>query len=274
MPLHTGIRILLAVSLFSGLARGAFEWAPSGPRALALASACSVPGNGPYACFGNPACLVESPDLAAGFFYQPGLFGMSELAAVGGGVSARFADFGFAFAGTSFGFDLYRETQFTIAAGHDVMWGVSAGMRLRLNILSIAHYGSSAVFTCDVGVRLVCSDNICFVGEFTNLTAAALRANGEQLPQQLRCGILYTPAKSVRLLCSAGKDNIFPLETRFGVEYDIAEPFTLRLGVVDNPSIVTAGCAIRVSGISFDYACAYHWILGPTHELGVSLTVP
>jgi hypothetical protein len=106
------------------------------------------------------------------------------------------------------------------------------------------------------------------------VTASALQVSTETLPQDLSGGIWYAPIPELHITLEAGKELLSAPEIRVGVEVDILKQLTLRAGIIDNPSVVTGGCAFRAADVTVDYAFAYHWVLGATHEIGLTISFP
>jgi hypothetical protein len=249
----------------------AFERAAMSPRAMGLGNAALAASADAWTFFANPADVPFSGSFSAGFFHIPGLFGLGELQFSGGGLALPVDGSGFACAISRLGGRPYSETTLALSFGQELMPGFSVGLSGKMNGLSITGYGSCWDFTVDVGVRVECTKELTVSGLLTNATGTTLGASGEELPQELTGGIAYTPVAGVSCMVTASKELLMPLELRCGIEVDIMEPLNLRAGIVDNPSTVTGGCSIRIGDVSVDYACAYHWLLGMTHEIGISI---
>lgn len=252
----------------------AFETTAVGPRSRVLGHSTVSGAADVWAIFGYPAELAVNRPFGAGFFHVPGLFGMNELCFSGGGVSIPVAGAGIGISATWFGGELYRETVLGIAVGREVMPGIGIGFRGRFNRLTISNYGSCSAVTLDVGIRVECMNILVIAGSLTNLTSATLGKSGETLPQELAGSVTYNPDPDLHFSFTAAKELLSPLELKIGVEAGFFEPVTLRAGVSDYPSTLAGGCGIRIGDVSMDYAFVYHWVLGATHEIGVSVCFP
>lgn len=265
---------LISAFLFCARSHAAFDAEPVGPRSASLGNAIvAVPPDG-WTPFMNPGGLAFCRSLSICAFHIPGLFGMTDLRFSGAGLSAPVAGFGVAISSSWFGWDLYRETSLRFAVAKELTAGIGVGLRLHMNRLAISAYGSCTSFTLDLGVRIECSRNLAIGGVLTNVTASALQGTGETLPQGLSGGIWYAPIPDLRVALEAGKELLCAPEIRCGVEADILTQMTLRAGIIDTPSIVSCGCAFRLGDIAADYAFAYHWVLGATHEIGLTISFP
>jgi hypothetical protein len=179
---------------------------------------------------------------------------------------------GLAVAGTVFGASLYRETSFRISAGTQWIRGVGGGIRVRVNSLSIAGYGSCTGITIDAGMRVSCSDAIAIACSITNLTASTLGNTGETLPQSVQGGIWYTPGAGISIGLGLEKDALWDLGFRCAAEVAVIGSFAVRAGVSSTPETLSAGCAVGLGSVSFTYGFGYHWMLGSTHEIGIVYT--
>jgi hypothetical protein len=274
MSLRRAVYMAGVIAVCRGVSPGAFELNPADPRTLALRNVCPGFGVESWGAFGNPAGLAYSRSVQAGFFYMPGLFGMPELACYGAGVTVPIAGISTGVSSTMFGFDPYKERVLGIALGGEVSSGISFGVRCKANGLAVRGYGSSTTLTLDAGICVHCGEDIAFGGICTNVTSSDLGQTGELLPQELSGGICYKPSPGASIFVSLNKEIVSPLELCFGVEAKVAEPLSLRFSVnAERPSVISAGCGVQIAGASFDYAYVYHWILGATHEIGVSVAL-
>lgn len=262
---------ILAAGIRCSLACAAFEHSATGPRDLSLGKATIAASADGWAPFVNPGRLAACSLANAVFYHIPGLFGLPELSSSGGGFSFPCQGLGIALSCGWFGSDQYRESNMALGIGGTVYSGLGMGIRMHMNRLSIGGYGSSTVFTIDVGIVLECSENLAIGGTATNVAAATLGRAGESLPQALDAGIWYSPIPAVHLALSTGKEMLFAPEFRCGIEIDAADCLSLRAGFTDTPSTVSAGCAFRLPDFSAEYGFAHHWVLGATHEIGIAL---
>jgi hypothetical protein len=265
---------LICSCMLSSRSCAAFEVSAAGPRSFSLGNAIvAAPPDG-WAAFTNPAGVAFCRFPGIGAFHAPGLFGLRELCLSGCGLSFPVAGFGLAVSATWFGWDAYKETSFRFAVAKVVASGIGLGLRCQLNRLAITGYGSCTEVTLDLGIRVECSRTLAIGGILTNVGASDLHSSGESLPQELSGGIWYAPIPELHIAFEAGKELLSAPEIRCGVEGDILTQFTLRAGIIDTPSTVSGGCAIRLGDISADYAFTYHWVLGATHEMGITVSLP
>jgi hypothetical protein len=260
----------LLLTLWSAVAMGSSGDNGRGAKAIALGNAFVAIADNPWAVAYNPAGLTQLTTYQGSVFFVPRQFDLPELKTASLAVAVPFA---FASCGLSveqFGFDLYRETKFTIAAGRTIDWGVSAGISLNLQRVSIERYGSTQCFTIDVGLLASALDNLGLGFALKNVAAAKIGSKGERLPQILLVGARYSPLRDSQLTLEMEKDTRYPFIVKAGVEQRFFEVFALRLGVASNPDKFSGGFGIRFSVFEFSYAGYSHAQLGWTHQLEIS----
>jgi hypothetical protein len=272
-PASVRTALILLFPLYSH-SHAAFEASVAGPRSVSLGNAMvATPPDG-WTPFTNPAGLAFCHVLSLGAFHDPGLFGLPELSISGVALSIPVGRVGLAVSADWFGWDLYRETSLQVAFGREVSSAIGLGVRCRMNRLTIRGYGSCTAFTFDLGIRIECSRSLAIGGVLTNVTSAVLCDSDEPLPQELRGGIWYAPVPDLHIVVEAGKELLSAPEIRCGVEFDILTELTLRAGIIDAPSIVSGGCAFHLGEFTAEYALSYHWVLGVTHEMGLTVSLP
>ncbi len=272
-PAAARTAMIVAVFLCSR-SYAAFEVAAAGTRSASLGNAIvAAPPDG-WAAFMNPGVVGFCRSMGVGAFHIPGLFGMTELRVSGCGFALPVAGVGLAISATWFGWDLYKETIFRFAVGKEVSSGLGLGVRCQMNRVAISGYGSCTIVTLDLGIRIECSHSLAIGGQLTNVCSSVLHSSGEGLPQELSGGIWYAPIPELRIALEAGKELLSSPEIRCAVEVDIHKHVTLRAGIIDTPSVVSGGCAFHLGDFTAEYAFAYHWVLGATHEIGLTIFFP
>ena len=68
------------------------------------------------------------------------------------------------------------------------------------------------------------------------------------------------------------KDIKYKPSFQFGINYDIIEYLSLRIGFSNEPSKYSAGLGINYSMFSLDYAMFTHNDLGLTHQAGIIIS--
>ncbi len=266
-------RILLSVFLFLETGFAAFERPLTGGMTAGMGGASLAVAGNPWIAMANPGGLSSLAHRSLCLFYSPQPFGLKELAR--GTLSlTEPTSFGtFSLSASKYGFELYREVEFSIGYGVNVTEGIDAGIGLRHYSLSIQGYGSAATFGVDAGLLVRLTDELHWGTSALNLNAPTIGRARERLPQILGTGFSYRPVEEAILAVDLSKDLRYPLEMRFGVEYTPVSPVQLRVGSGTEPSTVSAGIGLRYQFFGLDYAFMSHPDLGGTHQFSVMLSL-
>lgn len=268
MPTLRRLVILLSLIPVMGSARS--DQNGRGARSIAMANSFVAVANGPWAVYHNPAGLTQLSQLNVSAFLVPGQFGLPELRTQSIAAALPF------FFGTvgamveQFGFSLYKETNVSISCARRIDWGVSAGLTLNLQRLSIERYGSSQFLTLDIGLLAEADPSLQFGFAYRNVTATTIGASGEQLPQSLLLGTRYSPLRDFLITMEVEKDIRFPAIVKGGIEQQLFHLLALRFGVSNNPDKFSFGLAVRYSLFEFAYAGYTHPQLGVTHQIEIN----
>jgi len=164
------------------------------------------------------------------------------------------------------------------------IWSVGHGFTLLSDIHSSIHFGYSgnlyrlqfdgsdaeSAFGVDIGVLAILHRRTRFGFSVTNINQPKMGdVNQHDLPRKMALGISYLPYEEVITSVEVKKD--FAQETEFmaGVEVRLFEPFSIRMGVHQNPATWNAGASFYLSGISVDYSYSSHAVLDGTHYINV-----
>jgi long-subunit fatty acid transport protein len=241
-----------------------------GSKAIALGNAFVAIADNAWAGVYNPAGLVQLSATQGAVFFIPQQFGLAELRTASLAVAVPFSFASIGLSIEQFGFELYRETNVTIAAGRSIDWGVSAGIALNLHRISIERYGVAQRVTIDLGLLAQAQDDLSFGFAMKNLAAATIGQTRERMPQMVFLGARYAPWKEFQMTVECEKDTRHPLIVKAGVEQRFLEIIALRLGISTNPDKFSAGIGARYSIFEFSYAGYSHPQLGWTHQIEIS----
>lgn len=250
---------------------GAFERVTSSSRSVAMGGA-SIAATNQIACTTSNPSLVACPTCCVlSLEYVPQIFGLSELSQSSVTCSIPTSIGAFAFSGTTFGFDLYREVTLTATYACHVGDELMVGVSLDWYHLSIRDYGSAATIGADVGLVATLTEQIHWGFSARNVNAPAIGGEDERLPRVFSTGFTYQPAAEVTIALDLVKDILYPTELHIGTEYSILELLDVRCGTSSDPSTYSAGVGVRYSFFRLDYAFSNHEDLGMTHQCALSI---
>lgn len=222
-----------------------------------------------FATFYNPSVLTGVKSAIIGISYYPSLYGLKELST--GYFSFIYPnEFCSAAAGIMiYGFELYKETQFTVSLSKLFYNNYSFGITAIYKHLSIKNYGSKGFFIFNLGSNVTLSKyfNLGFLIE--NFTRTTINNESNQFPIAFSAGIHFKPIDDVNIFASINKELNYELSLRTGIEYYILNYLALRIGTTNQPEGFSGGFGFAYKLISIDYASIYYLDLGITHQFSL-----
>jgi hypothetical protein len=243
-----------------------------GAKQISLSNSDVALANDVFSIFNNPAGLSQISWREIGIYYSPAPFGLSELA---NGYVAYLEPYSFgsiAVGGMTYGFDLYRESKITIGYSYNYNNIFFAGAAINYHSFSIQNYGNTGVFYFNFGGLAYITNNLRWGFAVDNLNRASLADEDDQIPMVFNTGFSYNIINELSLNIALEKDIRYNPSVKIGIDYDIIEYFSLRLGTSNEPARYSAGIGINYSFISLDYALFTHQDLGLTHQAGIILS--
>ena len=282
-------------------AAAVFELQGPTPRGVALGGATSAIIDDASAIYYNPAGLASVRGTEFGFahnrignfdFLQHNLaWGATELGSfgnLGGSVRVFTTESGDGdklstelSVSIAHGVMLMRDVHSSLAFGwamhyHQLDFGASAGTYVPgtdTYVNGIDDLGSDGTVAFDVGVRASLESRVFASAVLRNLNRPHLGTTDRvELLESLALGAAYEPYPQVLTTAEVEvRSGEMPSILRAGVEYQVAQPFTIRLGVGSDPARFSGGFRVDVSHFALDYAFGDHPILPASHHIGVGV---
>lgn len=243
-----------------------------GARQISIANADVALANDVFTLFNNPAGLAQINWKEVGVYYSPAPFGLTELA---NGYVAYQQPFSFGslgIGGMTYGYELYRESKIILGYSYNYENILFLGAAINYQTYSIQNYGSTGVFYLNLGGLVYILDDLRWGFSTNNINRATVGDQDDQIPVVFSTGFSFDVLQNFSLNVSLVKDIRYDLSLAFGIDYDIIEYLSLRIGAADNPSKFTAGIGINYSILGLDYAFFTHPDLGLTHQAGLTLS--
>ena len=240
---------------------------PGGARAIGMGFT-GLTFQDVHAVFTNSAGLANLDRTAVAAFGEQ-RFLVEELGAYSFGVVLPTSAGTFGLGVQHFGFEGYNEQRIGLAYARPLAENLSIGGQFLALNTKIQEYGSGLALTFAVGLQYQALPQLEFAAR-VNSPVRVEEANGAFLPTVLSLGARYSPSDRVSLLLEAEKDIDYPVRTKVGVEYRVADPFYLRFGAATHPATVTLGVGYQIAErLWFDVASGYHEILGFSPAAGI-----
>lgn len=231
-----------------------------GAASLGMGNA-SVAAADAYSYWANPAALTHATTRSMGFAAENRL-SATPLSILALGMIVPSASGNFGLSMQHFGFDNYREQQFSAAFGKKIFPNMSIGVSFLGNLLQISGYGSAAWAGFGLGFQADLIQNLRigvhlespFIAQLTEITT---------LPSVGRLGFAYQIANKTVILTEFEKRLLTPTRVKIGMTYNALQNIIFRIGLTTNPSQISIGCTMKISKIwTADIAGASHAWLG------------
>lgn len=243
-----------------------------GARQISLANSDVALANDVFTLFNNPSGLAQLNWREVGVYYSPAPFGLTELS---NGYVAYQEPFSFGSLGIgamTYGFDLYRESKILLGYSYNYENILFAGIAVNYHNFSIENYGSTGVFYFNLGGLVYILDELRWGFSTSNINRASVAGVDDQIPMVLSTGFSFDILSNFSLNFALEKDIRYNPSIQFGIDYDIIEYLSLRIGGSNDPSRFTTGIGINYSIFSLDYAFFTHPDLGLTHQTGIIIS--
>jgi hypothetical protein len=271
------MKVLVSAALMLSLllaphGHAALEPLVTGARSAGLGGAALALHGDLIAGITNPAGLSGLRGLSVAAWAAPSLFGIEGLNRMGCAAGLQIASVPIALSLSTMGLRSYKETSLALSAAFAPGGLWAAGFRLRMEVLSIAGYGQTAVPALDAGVSCAVLPGCTVAVLLTNIPATRIGRAGESIPQSLSIGCMWEPGPAeVSVHGRCAKEALSPLEWNLGIECLIVPDFMVRAGIATEPSLLCAGFGVRLAPILAEYGITHHWQLGETHYFSVSI---
>lgn len=243
------------------------ENAPFGSRSGAMGHA-SVTFTDFWSVQNNQAGLAYYDKIAAGIYYE-NRFITKELGLKCFSLVVPVNKAGvFGVNVSSLGYRLYNESKIGLAYGMAFGKNISAGVQLDYIYTHIGeNYGNKGAVTFEAGIRAVLIKNLVIGAHIFNPIQVKLASyNDERLPLIFKIGLSYTFSDKAVLAVEVEKDNNFKPVFKTGLEYHVAKPVFVRVGIATSPFVYSFGAGFEFYHFKLDISASRHPVLGFTPQ--------
>jgi hypothetical protein len=257
--MRKGALVVLALPLSLG---AVFEDKPSSARAAALGGALTAAPDPGSAAPSNPATvpLLSERRVSAG---QGAVAGLEEMDRISAGAVFPRVGFAWAVGVASFGGDLYREREISIAGGWAAGAAFSIGATVKGRAVDIARYGGERGVQGDLGVSGRWSERVRLGACLRNIGGS--RYFGETPPLVFSVGVAGDLWRGGTSVLAVEQDDAGRATWRWGQEM-VFGPFAPRLGFQSDPARLSFGFGLRWGAARLDYALLTHAVLSDEHR--------
>lgn len=218
----------------------------------------------------NPALSVNANSFHAGLNYFQ-LFNLRELTYSSGQAAFLLKGFYFGAGIQTFGEALYRENKMTLNSSRKfISEKLAVGLSLNIYNIAVQNYDNINAWGLDVGFRLSLSESWHLAGVIENINQPKLNGYREELPNRVQLGFEYRVTGQLHSHVCIQKDAWFSPIVLLGVEYRVSKYLQLNSGFASEANLPSAGIGLNVSNMAVNYAVQHHFVLGPTHFVGIA----
>ncbi len=239
----------------------------AGASGLAMGNIRTV-SNDINSIFGNQAGLAHLEDLNFTAFGENRFF-LADVNQFSAGVGLPTSAGNFGLALQYFGFEGYNEQKIGVAYARKLAQRFSIGAQVDYLNLRIPDYGNQGAITFEIGFQAQINEQLT-LGTHIFSPIAIEWTTADVVPTIFAIGASYRPTPKLVLLAEVEKDFEYPLDVKFGLEYQVIEVLSLRLGVNTYPFQNSFGIGLRMKQLRIDVASVYHRVLGVTTGFSVS----
>ena len=188
-----------------------------------------------------------------------------------GFVAALPSDFGsFGLLVQHFGFDTYNEQKVGLAYSRKLFEKVALGAQFDYLNTRISEYGSQGVLTFEAGLQAEILEGFWLgAAVFNPIRTQVQDSIGVINTTAFNFGAAYLFSNKITVAAEVEKDFQTPAIVSIGLDYQLIERVSLRVGISSVMASSSFGVGVRLQNIYLDFAATYHQVLGfsPTFSM-------
>lgn len=220
--------------------------------------------------FGNQAGLAHLTEMNA-FVFGENRFLLPDVNQFSAGFALPTSSGSFGLALQYFGFEGYNEQKIGLAYARKLTKKLLIGVQMDYLNLRIPEYGNSGKVTFEIGVQAQISEKL-MIGTHIFSPITINWNETDIVPTVFAIGGRYEPSKKLTLSAEVEKDFEYPLNAKFGLDYQIIEPLSLRIGLNTFPIQNSFGIGLHLKKMTIDIASVFHPTLGVSSGISISRT--
>lgn len=209
------------------------------------------------------AMAFYKPMGGAGFFYQNS-FMIKEMGLSSGALIYPTKTGSFGLSVNSYGSGNFNTKKFGLGYGKKLSKRFAVGLQLDyINIYIADNYGNKGLFTFELGIFAKATDKINIGAHvFNPIRAKLLDYNDERLPVVMNLGIQWAASENFTFSAEAESDINNKMVLKTGIEYRLIDMLYARIGISNNPNIVSFGAGLYLGNFRIDFSSSMHQVLG------------
>jgi len=151
--------------------------------------------------------------------------------------------------------------------------GLNLGLRVKYWRLTVTGYDHLASLSMAVGIQVKLTKKLVIGSFLSNITQNQI-GNEELLPTVWFTGISYDPSPKLQLILEIGHNLGYTWDYKLGFDYKFKEKISVRSGLNSSNRQGHFGLGFHTDKIQLDYALGIHFLLGISHQAGLSYSWP
>lgn len=261
--------MLLALLIEVDSASGAFEYPTGSVRSFAKAGCLNLHKPSPLELYVNPA--LEIPGKIGVDLSLSRLYNLSDFQLASGAACINHKALSLTAGYTQLtGSDYYWERSYLLAGSVGLPYHARIGVSANyLRVEYTGDYRSFGLTTLNFGIAWYAHKAVAVSAAARNINQPHYRSVSQSLPLigEFAISYVFSDAFSFHLthhLEENVRDRFF-----IGQEAGITKEFSLHLGIATEPTEISGGFSLAVSGLMFDYGFRDNVYLGGTHRFGL-----
>lgn len=241
---------------------GAGDFTVAGGRAAGMGFSAVAVSDG-WSVFNNQAGIAWQNRPGAGFYFE-NRFLLKELSFKAMYLLLPVKSGAFGLSVHQFGFSLYNEFSAGLVYARAFGKHFAAGIGLDwLRIHLAEQYGTRNMATFEIGLQCRTSKSLTIGAHiYSPWPVRISRSFKENIPTLICFGVAWNSLKNLVITLDLEKSIQQKAALKAGLEYHIANPFFIRIGLATNPMEFTFGVGVESGKIRFNISSGYNWMLG------------
>lgn len=171
----------------------------------------------------------------------------------------------------NYGFASYSQQRVGFAFARSFGPRLAAALDFNYHSVKIQGYSSSRAYSVEAGLQYQLTKNLSLGAHVANPNQGKFEGEANTgIPARFQAGGSYLFSEKVLMAVTVEKIIGYPVDNRFGLEYQLLDLFALRAGVSTNPFKHYAGFGINYHKLKMDVATASQPVLGYSPQIAMS----
>lgn len=170
----------------------------------------------------------------------------------------------------NYGFASYSQQRVGISFARNFGPRLAAALDFNYHSVKVQGYSSSRGYSVEAGLQYQLNKYISLGAHVANPNQGKFEGENAGIPARFQAGGSYFFSEKVLMAVAVEKVIGYPVDNRFGLEYQLLDLLALRAGISTNPFKHYAGFGINYHKLKMDLATASQPVLGYSPQIAMS----